>query len=137
MTKRNKKYRPKYLPGTLPVMFSLASEMKTDLRLPYHISLDLLRMGKGTSDDVYTILSALLVGKELSVLYVDAQQPVLDAIDAIAAVKDRGDKSGKWGVSGDQFQAISKALVLVDDMQDGAKRREVLAAIRKVWKEAA
>lgn len=46
-TKRNKKYRPKYLPGTLPVIFGLAKEKKTDLRLPYHISLDALRMARG------------------------------------------------------------------------------------------
>lgn len=137
MTKRNKKYRPKYLPGTLPVIFGLAKEKKTDLRLPYHISLDALRMGKGTLDDAHTIVSALLIGAELAKLFDGAQQVVSEGVDAIAAVKDRGDKTGKWGVSGEQFKAISAALVLVDDMQDGSRRREVLAAIRKVWRDAA
>lgn len=137
MTKRNKKYRPKYLPGTLPVVFALAKEKKTDLQLPYHISLDALRMGNGTLDDTHTIISALLIGQELSRLFEDAHQPLIDAIDAIAAVKERGDVTGKFGVSGDQFRAISAALVLVDDMQDKSMRREVLAAIRKVWRDAA
>jgi hypothetical protein len=137
MTKRNKKYKPKYLPGTLPPIFGLSKERKTDLRLPYHISLDAIRMGQGTVDDAHTIVSALLVGAELAKLFQDAQKPIADAIDAIAAVKERGDKTGKWGVSGDQFQSISKALVMMDDMQDGARRREVMAAIRKVWREAA
>jgi hypothetical protein len=59
MTKRNKKYRPKYVPGTLPVIFGLAKEKKTDLRLPYHISLD-----------------ALLIGSELAKLFEGAQQAI-------------------------------------------------------------
>lgn len=88
-------------------------------------------------DDAHTIVSALLIGNELAKLFDGAQQVISEGVDAIAAVKDRGDKTGKFGLSGDQFQAISKALVLVDDMQDGSRRREVLAAIRKVWRDAA
>lgn len=137
MKRRNKKYRPKCIPGTLPVVFALAPEKKTDLRLPYHLSLEALRNGKGGDDDSHTIFSSLLIGRELAKLYQDeTQQTVLRGIEAITAVKERGNQ-GKWGVSGDQFKAISEALVLVDEMQDASTRREVRDAIKQVWKEAA
>lgn len=134
--RRNKKYVPKPM-AAIPIIFGLASEKKTDLRLPYHLSLEALRTGNGTADDAHTIFSSLLIGRELARLYQsETQQTVMSGIDAIAAVKERGDQ-GKWGVSGEQFKAISEALVLVDEMQDASTRREVRDAIKTVWKEAA
>lgn len=137
---KSKKPRKAYKPmmtAAIPIVFGLAKEKKTDLRLPYHLSLEALRSGHGCDDDAHTIVSALLIGRELSKLYqAEAQQTVLRGIEAITAVKHRGD-NGAWGVSGDQFRAISEALVLVDEMQDASTRREVRSAIQKVWKEAA
>ena len=131
--KPRKAYRPKIQPA-IPIVFGLQSDKKTDLRLPYHLSLEALRTGHGTSDDAHTIFSALLVARELAHKFNGAD--LNDALDAIAAVKERGD-AGKWGVSGDQFKAISAALVLFDEMQDASTRREVREAIQKVWREAA
>lgn len=136
--KPRKAYKPKYRPGALPIQYGLSREMKTDMRLPYHLSLDLFKRGLGTDDDAHQIVSALLVGHELAKLYSpQASQAMQEAIDAISAVKARGDQTGQWGVSGDQFRAISEALVLMDDMQEGASRREVRNALMAVWKAAA
>lgn len=138
---RSKKPRKAYkqkVHAALPIVFGLASEKKTDLRLPYHLSLEALRNGCGTDDDAHTIVSALLIGRELARLFSDeAQKVVMAGIGAITGVKHRGDECGKWGVSGEQFKAISSALVLVDEMQDASTRREVREAIKTVWKEAA
>jgi len=131
--KPRKKYKPRFAPA-IPIVFGLASEKKTDLRLPYHLSLEALRTGHGTADDAHTILSSLLVARELAAKFNGAD--LNDALEAIAAVKERGD-AGRWGVSGDQFKAISAALVLFDEMQDASTRREVRGAIQKVWREAA
>lgn len=134
--KSRKAYKPKIQPA-IPIVFGLAADKKTDLRLPYHLSLEALRNGCGTDDDAHTIVSSLLICRELAKLFqAEAQQTIHRSIEAITAVKHRGD-NGKWGVSGDQFRAISEALVLVDEMQDASTRREVREAIKTVWKEAA
>jgi hypothetical protein len=134
--KPRKAHKPKVLKAT-PIVFALAGEQKTDLRLPYHLALESLRGGAGNSDDAHTIFSSLLIARELAKHYqTEQRQAIAAGLDAIVDVKARGD-AGKWGVSGDQFKAISAALVLMDDMQDGATRRMVRDAIQTVWKEAA
>lgn len=116
----------------IPIIYGLNGEQKTELRLPYHISLDALRRGEGTEDDATTIFAALMTGKELAGIYTEAMPEVLEAIQAIEAVKGRADAGGKWLLTGDQYKAISVGLVLLDDLQEVATRRQTRGAIRAV-----
>lgn len=137
----NKKPRKKYKRivlvtnhTPLPITLGLSAEQKQDLRLPYHLALDAMKRGAGNDDEAHLLFTSLLTARELSKKFnADIQREVQEALDAVIAVKERGDKTGKWGVSGDQFRLISRGLVLMDDMQDAATRRDVRDALTAVW----
>ena len=134
--KPRKQYRPKAVPN-IPIVFGLHSDLKTDLRLPYHISLENLRNGRGGESDATTLLASLMTARVLASKFEDLTEMLDQALDDIAGIQERGKSGLGWGVSGEQFKSISAALNVFDDMQDACTRREVRDALQKVWDLAA
>jgi len=56
------------------------------------------------------------------------------ALSAIRSVKERHQRTGKWGASGAEFFEMGRGLNHTDEMQKAATRREQLEALRIVNK---
>lgn len=124
-------YRPKYAPGTLPVTFALSTTMKNDLQLTPMGVLEAFREGTGNERAWHTLAAAVNLSAVLSRQQTrDVQVEIEVGMEALLSVYRRGDSTGKWGCSGDEYRALHLALILGADMQDVATRRDVAQAIR-------
>jgi hypothetical protein len=136
----NKKPRKKYKPRPAllrPMIYGLPKEEMTNLQLPPHVTLDAFRRGQGDEPGLHTLIVAVNLGAVLSRAQpADVQSIMSRALDAIVEVKKRGETTGHWGLSGDQFRDIGVALSLSNDLQEASTRREVRAALHIVMKEA-
>lgn len=131
-------YRPKYQPGTLPVTFGLTRGMKTDLQITPLGTLEAFLEGTGTENGAHTLAAAVNLAAVMARSQpLDVQGEVGGGLVAMRAVFARGDETGKWGVTGDEYRAIRLALILGADMQDGSTRRAVSTAIQTTLMEAA
>ncbi len=134
--KTRKQYRAKY--PAIPITIGLSSEQQTNLRLPPHMILDAFINGAGTEEGAHTLIAAVNLGAVLSRDYhFKVQDAINPGLVAVQSVKDRGERNGKWGVTGDEYKAIAAALTLSDDMQDITTRKGLREAVRSVYKEAA
>lgn len=134
--KPRKPYRAKTLPA-LPIRFGLSAEAKTALVLPAHVILDAFRRGHGDESGAHTLAACVNLGAVLSRRHSNEAQQIMQAgVDAVAAIMARG-IHGRWGVSGDELQALAAALTLSDDMQAIETRHSLREAIRIVYAEAA
>ena len=135
-TKPRKAYKPKY--AAIPISIGLSAEMQTNLKLPPHMILDAFTHGRGDESGAHTLIAAVNLGAVLSrTQSTDAQAVMESGLVAVQSVKDRGERGGKWGVTGDEYKAIAAALVLSDDMQMISTRRDLREAVRAVYREAA
>lgn len=134
--KRNRKYIPR--PSSIPVIFRFNEDCERELQLIPHAELLKLQNGLGDSETRHTLTARLNVGMVLA----NASQPqeVIDAMEgslnAMRSIARRHDATSKYGASGDELQAISAGLVLTDDMQLNATRRELRDAIALVYRVA-
>jgi hypothetical protein len=134
MRKRSS-YRPRAC--GLPLVFGLTEEMRNDLQLMPMLQLDAFREGRGNEDGAYTVAGAVNVAAVLSrTQHADIQAFMSKGLDAVQGVFERAATSGRWGVSGDEYQAISAALRLGAELADACPRRTVAAAIKTVFQEA-
>lgn len=131
--KPRKPYRPKYVPGTLPVTIRHSSSADTGLQLVPHTELDKLREGIADQYTVNTLAFRLNWGCVMAGEVFDApeaREVTERGLAAIRAVKDRHARLGKYGVTGEEFHAMGEALNITDEMQQRATRREQLEAVR-------
>lgn len=136
--RRNKKYVPKCIPGSLPIVFSVAADTKRQLHITPHMCVEAFRLGNGDRDKAFTLVNAIDLGAVLVQKYVeDEPKKVMQAgLSAVQSVINRG-QGGKWGCTGDELTAITAAVALSDQLQQMSTRREVRDALMVVWKEAA
>lgn len=122
---------------SMPVVFGLRDEAKTDLQLLPLMVLDAFRCGCGSEEGAHTLAAAVNLGAVLARKESAEVQAEFDlALDAMHNVMERG-KGGKWGLSGDELRLIGQALTLSGDMQGQRTKREVRDAICATYKEAA
>lgn len=122
----------------LPVIFGLSQSMKNDLALTPLGTLEGFREGTGSEEGAYTLAAAVNLSAVLSREQSAEVRAVASAgLDAIQGVFERGNRTGLWGCSGDQYKAIGAALAIGADMADANTRRDVAKAIKTVLKEAA
>jgi hypothetical protein len=134
--KPRKPYRPRAV-AALPMSFALPASSRVDLQLPPHMILDAFRTGTGDEPGWHTLAAALNIGAVLSRSQPEeVQSAISQALDAIVEVKQRGDETGRWGLSGDQYRIIGAALTLSNEIQDVSTRREIRDAIDIVLKTA-
>lgn len=128
--------RKKYVPraAVKPITFGLTETDRQNLVLPVFMSLEDLCAGRGTERDGHQIAAAINIAAVVSRNQpLDAQQAMQAALTAAAGVMARGKEQGKWGVSGDQYQAIRQGVDLYDQMTQVVPRRELRQALAQAY----
>lgn len=135
--KPRKKYRgPKTIPGQLPTNIRHSNEADLLLKMVPHEELDKFRNGTADKYTVNTLAFRLNWGYVMAGEHFDtpeARQALIDGLEAIRSVKARLERTGQYGASQPEFQAIGVALGLTDEMQKMATRREQRDALRAVY----
>ena len=135
--KPKKAYRPKYQPGQLPVTIRHSAKADTMLQMVPHEELEKLRNGEADQFTVNTLAFRLNWGYVMAgeIFNNPDVRTVMEAsLAAIRSIKDRVDRIGKYGATGEEFRAIGEALNFTDEMQKSATRREQHEALIAVYK---
>lgn len=138
---RNKKPRKAHKPqrDCIPMTIRFNSDDERTLQLAPHQELAKMIAGDGDATSWHTITARLNIGLTLArKLFGDQETIVIaHALDSICDVRDRFQRVGKYGASGDEARYIGAGLVMVDDLQKNCTRRECRDAIEFVMREAA
>ena len=127
--KPSKKYRPKYPAGqaVLPSVVRYSKDDEIMLQLVPHQELERLRNGTADEKTWHTICIRLDWGLFMAINHFDddgAKEAIKKSLAALQSIKRRNKKTGKWGATGDEFNAIGFALNVIDEMQANTTRRE-------------
>lgn len=124
----NRKPRKAHKPPqfrTMPIIFKLPSAEMIDLALMPHACIAAFAAGQATYDNAATLANCANMAAILTQKHSPAAMACAKAgQEAIIKVIERG-ASGKWGFSGDEYQAIKEAVTLYDQMAALATRREI------------
>ena len=134
--KTRKKYRPKIIPGQLPPNIRHSDEADQMLQMVPHAELDKFREGTADKYTINTLAFRLNWGYVMAGEHFDtpeARAAMIEGLDAIKSVKERLDRTGQYGASQLEFQAIGVALGLTDEMQKMSTRREQRDSLRAVY----
>lgn len=112
----------------------IPSTQRTDLDLTMLIPFDEMKAGRGTQDHWAMLASSANVAVMLAELGVLNQEmeSFKAAQDALIETRDRGEKTGKWGLSGQAMTLVSAVLELHQEQYRVATRRQVERAIKIV-----
>lgn len=136
-SKPKRAYRPKYQPGQLPVTIRHSAKADTMLQMVPHEELEKLRQGEADEFTVNTLAFRLNWGYVMAGEVFDNPEvrAVMETgLAAIRGVKERVDRLGKYGATGEEFRALGEALNFTDEMQKKATRREQHEALTAVYK---
>lgn len=134
---KNKRPRKPYVRRFFgdPITIGVDPEQKLHMKLIPHQELDRLRTGDGNEVSWNTIVCRLNIGGVMSVKQNFSEDPtptIRAALNAMVALQERREKTGRYVATGDELRAIGEGLNLVDDMQDATTRREQRDALRIV-----
>ena len=138
----NKKPRKKHRPSqsVLPIVYRFNQKAELTLKLVPHEELDALVKGDASERSFHTLAARLNLGATCVRWYwpenKEANDLVNQSLDAITSVRDRAEKTGKWGVTGDEFRIIGEALNLADDTQEELTRKQIDKALTYVLEKA-
>lgn len=125
---------------TLPKVYRFNREAEINLQLIPHQELESLRTGNGSEQSFHTLAARLNVGLVCFQRYwkddLENIKSMDDALNALVAVRNRFERTGKWGVSGDELKNIGTGLNLTDEAQLNLTRRDFGAAMEYVLKVA-
>ncbi len=126
-TKRpKKKYKPKSI-GSLPKIFRHSKESDIALQLVPHQELEKFKSGEADEYTWNTVCFRLNWGYVMSGDHFDsdeARELMQASLAAIKSVKDRNERTGRWGTTGEEFNIIGQALNLTDEMQMNTTRKQ-------------
>lgn len=125
--KPRKAYRPKYAPGTMPVVFRHDTDSEINLQLVPHDELEKFRRGVADEFSLNTLIFRLNWGYVMAgeiFATPEVRHTMERGLDAIRAVKARFERTGKYGATGEEFGLLGDALNAADEMQKTATRRE-------------
>ena len=111
----------------LPKVIRHTHEADTMLKMIPHMELAKLRDGTADEGTWHTLVCRLDWGCFMSIDHfenIEANDAIQAALNGMRSIKDRFDRLGKWGMSGEEFVNIGAALNLVDEMQSQTTRRE-------------
>ena len=137
---RNKRPRKAHKPCAprIPICFRFNGDDERKLQLVPHQELAKLISGDGDASSWHTLTARLNIGLVLaSANFPDAAQTMAAALNSICDVRERFQRVGKYGVSGDEARMIGAGLVLTDEMQLASTRRQMRDAIEFVYREGA
>ena len=136
--KPRKKQMQRYRPMPYNPMFSATDEMRVNLSVPAHVSLDKFKRGVAEEQDWHCIAASLNVGAVLSRQESKEVQDVMsDALTAMLSSKARCTNTQRWILTGDEIKNIGAGVSLYSDLIDVARRVEVTKAIKIVNEEVA
>lgn len=135
--KPRRKYRPAVLRST-PINMRFGQSTETKLQLIPHDSLANFKAGRQVESDWHTLAARVNLGSVLAGEHFPDAGPVIEpALEALRTSWERFGRLGRMGMTGEEYNAIATALVLIDEMQLKCTRRELDEAMTKVFKEAA
>ena len=105
------------------------------LQMAPHQALEALHTGAASSDDHNTLAIRVFWAAQIARDHFESDEhiAVLDlGVRAVAAISDRYDRIGRFGATGPELLALGDALVIADQMQKLATRRELEASFAKV-----
>lgn len=129
----NKKPRKKATPRKAlmrPITIGLDSAGARALKLLPHTEFEKMRKGDGTKDAWNTVTARLNLSMVMATTHewgqlLDVQAKA--ALEAMVSVRDRAERTGKYGLTGDEMKTVGFALNAADEMEDCLTRRELLA----------
>lgn len=134
--KPKKAYKPKYPEGQIPIVFRHGAEADRMLQHIPHEDLERLRRGEADEYAVNTLIFRLNWGYVMSGEVFDnpeVRAAMETGLKAIRSVKERADRLGRYGATGEEFFAIGEALNWTDGMQKASTRREQEQAMKSVF----
>ncbi len=108
-------------------MFRHSKESDIALQLVPHQELEKFKTGEADEITWNTVCFRLNWGYVMSGDHfdsVEARELMEQSLKAIRSVKDRHERTSKWGTTGEEFNIIGQALNLTDDMQMNTTRRQ-------------
>lgn len=118
----------------LPITIRFNAQDEQDLQRKPHQMLKGFRTGEADEGDWQAITLRLNWGKVLSVAHFPDSVPQAEAgLEAIRSIKARHERTGKWGISQPEYEAIDWALAHMDGMQQMCTRRELRDAMEAVY----
>lgn len=119
----------------IPVTMRFSQRHETDLQLIPHMTLEKFREGVADESDWHFLALRLNWGRFLADEHFhEATQHMAEAQQALAAVRERHSKTGKWGASQPEFAAIGLGLNACDEMQLNCTRRELRDALDAAYR---
>lgn len=125
--KPKKKYRPKYQEGQLPVVFRHSQDADLNLKFIPHDEIEKFRHGQADETALNSLKFRLNWGYVMAGEYFDtpeARKCMEDSLSAIRSVSERVGRTGKYGCTQPEFEAICAGLDVTDDMQSQTTRRQ-------------
>ena len=101
-----------------------------------HDELEKMRSGEADEYTINTVVYRLNWGYVMSGEVFDnpeARAVMETGLAAIRSIKERAQRLGKYGATGEEFYSIGEALNLTDEMQKAATRREQRDCQEKVF----
>lgn len=124
-TKPRKKYRPK-AGRTLPINIRFGADVEHTLQFVPHAELEKVRLGTSDEASMHTIIFRINIGYTLAGEFFEGGRDVMEkALAAVKAMRERFERTGKVGATGEEFFAIGDGLNLTDEMQKQCTRREL------------
>ena len=108
----------------------------TDLMIKNHSSLDAVRRGQATRDDIDVLIAALNMTEALALMRIgeDWKVEIRAAQDALFAVGSRGAETGKFILRGPELIALNLGMEIHDAQIDACTVSEMERAIDMVRK---
>lgn len=135
--KPRKKYKPKPV-EVLPVTYRHQASADVYLQLIPHSELEKLRTATADEGTFHTLAYRLNWGYVLAGECFPEQPEVRaqmeKALAAISSVKNRFERTGKYGCTGEEFFTLGNSLNLTDEMQEATTRRQQRDAAELVFK---
>lgn len=115
--------------------FAPTQDQWREAAIASHVALDALLAGQGQDSHWQRLGMRVNTGSMLAKIQSsdDGGEAINNGIDALASVKQRHDKTGRYGCSGAEAQAIKAALDCADQLFDGSTWFQIRKAIRAVY----
>lgn len=145
LRKRGRNFAGKYRrdPGAwlqaINMQHGMADDQLRDLGMAIHTSIERLRLGLGEEIDFHTMAAMFNVSLVLCERGVgpEGMGCVQAAQDALVEILERNRRTGKWGFSGPEMQAINDCAHLHEQQIALVPRRECRDAMLEVRRRAA
>lgn len=130
-----KAYRPKCEPGTLPIAFRMSAADERALHDAPRAALERMLAGTATGTDWQTLAAIVNVSAVMSDRFESIERLAAAALAAVLAIQERHARTGKYGLSGDEYRVLDEALDYADAMTQACTRREIRTDLLKTVKE--